>query len=149
MSNNSASVLRQFVRYTAAIVTAIIVGQIAQVSAAVLIDVIRGHEITAGRWTFYAANAIVIFIQGATVGCVAGGIAKEHGMLISGIAVFLPLMIFVLMELMGNHAMFDYIATIYDTNPALWGWIGLIPAMICGHIVSKLVPLAKASCRGT
>jgi hypothetical protein len=151
MNINAAGIVRKFVRYIVAIGIAIIVGQIAQVSAAVFIDVIRGHEVTPGRWTFYAANAIVILIQGAAVGSAAGAIAKKHGMLISGIAILLPLVIFGLLELIGNQTFYDYIATIYDTNPALWGWIALIPAMGCGHLFSKLAQQrqAKVSVLGT
>jgi hypothetical protein len=101
------------------------------------IDIIVGREVTGGRWSLNVANIILSIIQGAAVGSVAGAIAKKRGVLISAIAVFLPNFAFSLLEVIKNRDMSDYVAITYDTKPALWAWIALIPAMVCGHVFSK------------
>jgi len=129
--------LLQVFRYIVAILVAFLVGQIVQAVVAIFIDIMVGSEVTAGRWPLNAANIILICIQGATVGFVAGAIAKKRGMLISAIAVFFPILALSLLEVIENRDMSEYIATIYDTKPALWAWVALIPATISGHFFSK------------
>jgi hypothetical protein len=129
---------RQFVRYIVAILIANLAGLIVQVVAAAFIDIVVGYEVTGDRWSLNVPNVIVMCIVGATVGCFAGAIARKRGMLISAIAVFLPLEDFVLLALIKNRDMSDYIETIFDTKRALWACVALIPAMICGHFSSKV-----------
>jgi hypothetical protein len=83
-------------------------------------------------------NVIVVCTQGAGVGIIAGAIGRRRGALVSAIAIFLPLQIFIALEIIRNRDMSDYIASIYDTKPALWMWIALLPAMICGHFSVKM-----------
>jgi len=130
-------IAHQFIRYVIAILAAVIIGQVVQVAAAIFSDLMAGAEVTGGRWSLNVANVAVICVQGAAVGCVAGAIARKRGILISAVAVLLPLIIFVLIELIENRDFSNYIATEYDTNPALWTWIALIPAMICGHFSAR------------
>jgi hypothetical protein len=130
---------QQLLRYLVAIIVAIVVGQITQILAAIFIDIIVGHEVTGVRWSLNIENVILVCIQGAAVGIIAGAVAGRRGILISAIAIFLPLQIFILLEVIKNRDMSDYIASVYDTKPALWMWIALIPAMICGHFAVKLV----------
>jgi len=108
---------RQFVRYIVAILIAILAGLMVQVLAAAFIDGVLGYEV-GGRWSLNVQNAIVIFLHGAAVGCVAGAIAKKRGVLISAIAAV--------------------IWDIFDPPPELWAWIEVIPAMICGHFSTKI-----------
>jgi hypothetical protein len=134
----TARLARQFVRYIAAILIAIVAGQIVQVVGAAFIDIVLGYEVTGGGWSVNLANVIVICVEGAAVGCVAGAIAQKRGMLISAIAIFVPLETletFVLVELIKNRDISDQITlpTIYEFEPTLWTWIALIPAMISAH----------------
>lgn len=119
----------QFIRYVIAVLAAVIIGQVVQVAAAIFTDLMAGAEVTGGRWSLNVANVAVICVQGAAVGGVAGAIARKRAILISAIAIFLPLIAFVLVELIENRDFSNYIATEYDTNPALWTWVALIPAM--------------------
>jgi uncharacterized membrane protein (GlpM family) len=128
---------RQFVRYIVAILIANLAGLLVQVAAAAFVDLVLGYEFTGG-WSLNAPNVIVMCIVGATVGCIAGAIARKRGMLISAIAVFFPLEDLVLLALIKNRDMSDYIETIFDTKRALWACVALIPAMICGHFSSKV-----------
>lgn len=80
--------MQQIIRYIVAILIAVLVGQIVQDFVAVFIDIMVGHEATGGRWTLDVADVILIIIQVAAVGCVAGAIAKKRAILISAIAVF-------------------------------------------------------------
>jgi hypothetical protein len=130
---------QQLARYVVAIIVAIVIGQIVTILAATFIDLIMGHEVTGGRWPLNIENVIVACIQGAAVGVIAGAIARKRGKLISAIAIFLPLQIFILLEIIKNQDMSDYIASMYDTELSLWVWIALLPAMICGHFSVKLV----------
>jgi hypothetical protein len=130
---------RQLVRYLVAIIVAMVVGQITQILTAIFIDIIVGHEVTGGRWSLNIANVILVCIQGCAVGLIAGAIARKRGPLISAISIFLPLLIFLLIAGIKNQDMSDYSASTYDTKPALWIWIALVPAMICGHLSAKIV----------
>jgi hypothetical protein len=151
MENARTGTLWRLGRYIVAILIAVIVGQIVQIAAALIIDAIVGHEVTGGRWPPNVENVIVACIQGAAVGIIAGAIARKRGILISAIAIFLPLEIFALLELIKNRDMSDYIASVYDTKPALWIWIALVPAMICGHSSARLTQnkqlLSASACR--
>jgi hypothetical protein len=125
------------IRYVTAVLAASIIGEAIAIPAAVAIDIIAGSEVTGGRWPLNLANVVLVCFKGAIIGCVAGTIAKKRGALVSAIAVFIPLEIFIAFEIIRNRDMSEYLATIYDTKPALWVWIALIPAMISGHYAAK------------
>jgi hypothetical protein len=106
-------------------------------SAALFIDIVAGAEVTGGRWPLNLANIVLVCFKGSVVGCVAGTIAKRRGMLVAGAATFLPLEVFVAMEIIRNRDMSEYIAITYETEPALWVWVALPPAMIGGYLAAK------------
>jgi hypothetical protein len=106
-------------------------------SAALFIDIVAGAEVTGGRWPLNLANIVLVCFKGSVIGCVAGTIAKRRGMLVAGVATFLPLEVFVAMEIIRNRDMSEYIAITYETEPALWVWVALPPAMIGGYLAAK------------
>lgn len=99
-------------------------GEVVQVAAAGFIDLLVGHEVTGGQWSLNIPAAI---------GSVAGAIAKKRGMLLAAIAALLPFETFI--DLILNRDL----SALYASKAALWAWIALVPAMICGR------PFAKAS----
>jgi hypothetical protein len=58
-------------------------------------------------------------------------------MLVAALANFALLATFITIEQIQNRDATEYLATIYDTRPSLWAWIGLAPAMISGHFAAK------------
>lgn len=125
--------LRQTGRAILAVVAGVIIGQISQVPLAYLLDFIYQSDVTAGRWAWNSANVILTCLVGGITGYSTGRIAKRRGKLLAAIAQFTPLCILVASELIKNVDMSGYSALRYDTDPALWVWIGLIPAVIGGH----------------
>ena len=125
------------IRYIAAILVASSIGEVVAIPAAVAIDIFAGAEVTGGRWQLNLANIVLACLKGAIIGCVAGTIAKKRAMLLSAIAVFLPLMFLTTVQIIQNLDISEHLATIYDTKPALWIWIALIPAMVSGHFAAK------------
>jgi hypothetical protein len=84
-------------------------------------------------------NVLLICFEGLAVGCTAGWIAKTKGMLIAALANFLPLILFIGAALIVNRDLFAYSDTHFETQPALWTWISLVPAMIAGHFAVRIV----------
>jgi hypothetical protein len=134
---------RQFVLYVVAVLIAPIVGEFVALPVAIFMDFIAGVEVTGGRWSLNIANVLLTCIKGSIIGCVAGTIAKKRPKLISALATFAPLELFIAMELISNRDMSEYMAAIYDTKPALWAWIALIPAMISGHFAAKVAQQSR------
>jgi hypothetical protein len=106
---------------------------------AILLDFAFGDVVTGGRWPLNAANVLLICFQGLAVGCTAGWIAKTKGMLVAALANYLPLFLIVAVSIAVNRDLFAYSDTHFDTKPALWFWISLVPAMIAGHFAAKIV----------
>jgi len=128
-------VVRQAIRYLIAIAAAILVGEVAQVAAAGFIDLLVGNEVTGGQWSLNIPNAIVMIIVGAAIGSVAGAIAKKRGMLIAAIAALLPFETLIALILDRD------LSALYASKAALWAWIALVPAMICGRLFAKALPV--------
>ena len=133
------STLWAFWRYIAAIIIASLAGEIVAVPAATFIDIVAGAEVTGGRWPLTLANVILVCFKGSVIGCIGGAIAKKRGMLVAALAAFLPLGVFVAIELIQNRDMSEYIEMTSDTKPALWVWVALLPAMISGYLTAKAV----------
>jgi len=116
-----------------AVIAGALVGQLAQVPLALLLDLIYRGDVTAGRWPLNSANVILVSLVGLLTGLSAGWIAGKRGKLVAAVAQFLPLFAFVTFEMVRNVDLTTYVAQQYETKPALWTWIGLIPAIIGGH----------------
>jgi hypothetical protein len=121
---------RQAIRYLIAIATAILVGEVAQVAAAGFMYLFVGDEV-GGQWSLNIPNVIVMIIVGAAIGSVAGAIAKKRGMLVAAIAALLPFETFISLILDRD------LSALYASKAALWAWVALGPAMICGRLFAK------------
>lgn len=121
------------VRAIVAVIAGLAIGQVAQLPLGLLVDVIWQHEVTGGRWQFSLPNIIWVCITAVIVGFCTGWIAGRRGKLLAAVAAFLPLVLLIAMQMIRNVDMTDYLAQQYDTKPALWTWIGLIPAIFGGH----------------
>ena len=131
--------MKKFGRLIAAIVVAAIVGEIVALPIAVLIDIIAGAEVTGGRWSVNLGNTVLLSLKGWVVGTVAGAIAGRRGILVGALAVFLPLEVFIMTEVIMNRDMSDYMERHYDAHPFRFSaWIGLFPAMLGGYFAAKI-----------
>lgn len=120
-------------RAAASIFVGLIAGQAIQILLAFGLDAAYGNSVTAGRWTFNSANVILTCVVALVTGFTIGRMAKARGKLLAAIANFLPLFFFLTLSVVINRDSSEHIAKNYDTQPALWVWIGLLPAIIGGH----------------
>lgn len=122
-----------FVRSPIALIGGVVVGQIAQFPLSLLLDLVWQNDVTGGRWPFTLPNVLLVCIVGLLTGFVSGWIAGRHGKLLGAIATFLPLLLLLTVEVMKNIDLTEYLEHTYDTNPAIWSWIALIPGVVGGH----------------
>jgi hypothetical protein len=127
-------------RYTAAVIAASIIGEIVIVPIALGIDAINGAVITGGDWKFNFANLASVCLKGAAIGCVAGTIAKKQGVLVSALAVFLPLvgtLLFGIVSAISTGQLIDpsrYATVLATSKLSLWTLVALAPAMLFGYM---------------
>ena len=122
-----------FVRAPLAVVGGVVVGQIAQVPLAFLLDLIWQNDVTGGRWPFTFPNVLLACLVGLLAGFSTGWIAGRRGKLLGVIAIFLPLWLLLTVTVMKNVDPTGYFEQIYDTRPALWVWVALAPGVVGGH----------------
>ena len=122
-----------FVRAPLAVLGGVVVGQIAQVPLALLLDVVWQRDVTGGRWPFNLPNILLACIVGILAGFVTGWIAGRRGKLLGAIAIFLPLWLLLTVTVIRNVDLTEYFEKMYDTRPALWAWIALAPGVVGGH----------------
>jgi hypothetical protein len=96
------------------------------------IDASYGAQVTGGRWPFTWPNVLYAIIQGLLIGFIAGFISQKRGKLIGALAQVTLLELFVTVSLILNRDLIGAMQTEYETKPALWVWIGLVPAIIGG-----------------
>jgi hypothetical protein len=77
-----------------------------------------------------------MLLNGFVTGLFAGLIAGKRGKLVAGIAQFLPLILFVALELVINRDLSSYFG---QYGLQFWTWIGLVPAIIGGHYGAKII----------
>ena len=116
-----------------AVVGGVAIGQVAQVPLALLLDLIWQNDVTGGRWPFTLPNVLLACLVGLVAGFSTGWIAGRRGKLLGAIAIFLPLWLMLTMAIVRNVDPTKYFEQIYDTKPALWVWLALIPGVIGGH----------------
>jgi hypothetical protein len=129
--------MRQSLRYVAAVIFAPIIGELIGLPFAVAIDALWGDLVTGARWPFTIPNVILTVIKGLIVGFSAGWIAGRRGKLMAGVAVFLPLTIIVAISLAMNRDLLGPLQSEWDTKPSLWAWIEFVPALLAGHFAVK------------
>jgi len=123
--------MRRAFTFLLAFVAGSIVGNATAVFAALGIDLSYGESVTGGQWKVSLANVLYAIVMGLLVGLFAGLVARRKGWLAGVLAQFLPLTFVIGLSLAWNRvpAAFDR----YESHPALWTWIGLIPAAIGGY----------------
>ena len=121
------------IRAPLAVVGGAIIGQIAQVPLALLLDLIWQNDVTGGRWPFTIPNVLLTCMVGLLAGFSTGWIAGRNGKLLGVIVIFLPLWVFLTVTIMKNLDPTEHFERIYDTKPALWVWIALLPGCVGGH----------------
>ena len=119
-----------------AVVGGVLIGQIAQIPFAFFLDLMWQHDVTGGRWPLTLPNVLLTCLGGVVTGFTAGWVAGKHGKLLAAVATFLPLLLFIIVSLIKNVDSTAYFQRTYDTKPALWAWIALIPSIVGGHFGS-------------
>lgn len=130
-----AAEFRQWLRYILAIVVSPFVAEIIGFPFAIALDVAWGQDITAGVWAFTIPNIILVIIKASLLGLVAGWISGAHGKLVAAIANFFPLIAVLIISIALNRDFLGSVPT--ATKPALWTWLGVIPALIAGGYAVK------------
>jgi hypothetical protein len=129
--------LLQFVRYTLAVVAGAITGEVLSIPIALLLDFVFGANATGGRWPLTTANVTLECVKGLATGYSASWIAGNRGKLIGALANFFLLFCIIVISLAINRDILYNYGDNYDTKPALWVWIGLLPAIVGGHLGVK------------
>ena len=125
------------VRAPLAAIAGLLVGEVTQIVLALVVDLIWQHDVTGGRWPLTFPNVLLTCLTGLITGFTAGWVAGKHGKLLAAVATFLPLVLFTIFILIKNEDPTAYFQRAYDTRPALWVWIALIPSIIGGHFGSR------------
>lgn len=120
-----------------AVIAGVIIGQVVQVPLALLLDFIYRADVTGGRWPLNSANIVLTVMVGFITGFSTGLIAKRRGRLLAAIAQFSPMFFFLTISIIKNVDLSEYIAQSSDTQPSLWMWIGLAPAILGGYLGEK------------
>jgi hypothetical protein len=121
-------------RIPLAIVAGAILGNLYAIVAAAGIDASYGEEVTGGQWGLTLPNVIYAAIIGFLTGFFAGFIGKKRGALLGAMSQFLPLLLAFSVALYLNR---DILGG-YQVKPAVWTWIGLVPAIIGGVLGARL-----------
>lgn len=128
---------KRFIRYILAIAFGAIVGEVINFPLALAIDLMFGGDVTGGRWALSAPNVILTLLKGGAIGFTAGYIAQHRGKLMAALATFLPLELVLAAEIIQNRHILSFYKEQLDTEPVLWLWIAVGPAMIAGHLAVK------------
>lgn len=125
-------ILRRVVRFALAVIAGCILGNVIAIVAAFGIDASYGAQVTGGRWPFTWPNVLYAIIQGLFIGVFAGFIAQKRGKVVGAVAQVILLVFFIALSLALNRNIFGAMQGEPETGPALWTWIGLIPAILGG-----------------
>jgi hypothetical protein len=128
--------VRQTLRYALAVILGWIVSDVVGILLALVIDILLG-DVTGGRWALNAPNVFLVLCEGLVMGYTAGAIAGRRGKLVGAITAFFPLILLTAISIAMNRDILGHIAEDVDTEPALWVWIALLPAIIGGQIGVK------------
>jgi hypothetical protein len=127
--------LLQGLRYVAALLLSPAIGSVLGVPFAFVIDVVWGHPVTGGRWPLTLPNVLLSVIEASFMGFSAGWIAGKRGKLIAGLADFTYFTLIVIAALVLNRDLFSH--QDMDTQQSLWVYVGLLPAILMGHLAVK------------
>lgn len=126
--------IKQWLRYTSAVVFSFLFGNILAMPFGLIIDVIVGREVTGMDWHLNMPNIIYNAIIGFFTGLCAARISKYHGVLIAIIAQFFPLLAFTIFEIAINRD----ITSTFAVKPSIWIYAGMLPAIAGGYLGMKM-----------
>jgi hypothetical protein len=118
-----------------------VAGSLAAIPFAFAIDAAYGAEVTGGQWHLTIPNIIYSGIMGLLTGLFAGIIAGRVGWLIGALAQFIPLALLTLAAVIRNR---DFLS-MSEVPPATWTWIGLLPAVVGGHLGERTLTYRAAT----
>jgi hypothetical protein len=129
--------LKSLLRLILGVVGGALLGNALGVVLSLGIDSSYGYKATGGDWPLSWPNILYIITMSLLVGFFAGFITKRRGKLAGALAQFVPLMFVITLSLILNRDLLGAQDN-YQTKPALWTWIGLIPAIIGGALGEHL-----------
>lgn len=134
--------IKQWLRYGVAVIISPLIGEIFGIPLAIVLDVLWGHEVTGGIWELTFPNLLLVVLKAAIVGFSAGWIAQRHGALVAIFANFFLLTAAIAISVSLNRDLLGGLHT--ATKPALWAWIGLMPAATAGYFTTRYRHLGLA-----
>jgi hypothetical protein len=114
-----------------ALVLAPILGTIFTAITAIAVDTAIGKAMIGGAWTLSLPNVIVMLLTGFYTGFLAALFAGRRGLLMAGLANWLPFVLLVTISLMANR---NLASTTAGASLADWVWIGFVPALAGGYV---------------
>jgi len=128
--------LKLSLRLFLAVIGGSLLGNAIGLALALGIDRSYGYTATGGDWPLSWPNILYTTSMSLLVGFFAGFIAQRRGKLVGAMAQFAPMVAIIAASLILNRDILG--AHEYRTSPALWTWIGLIPAIIGGALGDHL-----------
>lgn len=126
----SSAKIRQFARYSVAILFGYLLGSTLAFPFSFVIDLIAGQSVTGAPWTLSAPNLIYNSIIGLFSGFIAIKISGNRWVLTPILAQLFPLAAVIILELALNRAP---VSRTY-IHPSFWIYAGLLPAILGGYL---------------
>lgn len=123
-------------RYVIAIIIGVLGGQFLAMPFVSALGSIWGQDVINSTTSLSFVNVSYMLLNGFVAGLFAGLIAGKRGKLVAGIAQFLPLILFIVFELIINR---DISSHLGQYGLSFWTWVGLVPALIGGHYGVKII----------
>ena len=128
--------ITQAARYAIAITIAPILGALGSIPFSLAIDVIYGSDVADGHWVLTIPHVLVAIVAGFGTGWFAGWISGNRGKLVGAIANFSDIVL--VMAVSFGRDWHGAVNLAYEVGVPLWIWIGLMPAIIAGHVAVKV-----------
>ena len=125
----------QSLRYLLAILIGPIIGELAGVPLAQLLQSVPGSigiPVAGAHWSLAVAVAILPVGKGIVTGCTAGWIAGRRGKWVGGLAASAPFLLVVVVNF-ANHRQ------LLDPGTGMAFLAGLLPAILCGHLTTEFL----------
>jgi hypothetical protein len=102
------------------------------VLAGFAVNAVVGKAVTGGVWTFSLPNVVVLLLTGFYTGFLAALFAGRRGLLMAGIANWLPMLLIVAVAFTLNRDLAQYTHELASMRD--WAWIEFLPALAGGYL---------------
>ncbi len=122
-------------RYAASIIFGPIIGSAISLPIFAILNTMLGIDINTTTSPLSFILILYMNLIGLITGFSAAIISQKRGKTIAIFAQFAPLIFIIVISIIFNRDL----TTAYEVPPAIWTWIGLIPAIIGGHFGEKYI----------